>query len=333
MAKFSIILPVRNGGAYVKECIQSILSQTVPDFHLHILDNQSSDGTLEWVQSLNDSRIQIYPSDHPLTIEENWARIKTIPKNEFITLIGHDDKLYPTYLEEMDNLTKKHPDASLYQAHYLYIDSKGNPLRPCLPMDEVQYAHEFLACQMKRTMESTGTGYLMRGTDYDRLGGIPAHYPNLIFADYELWIKLTSIRYKATTVKECFAYRIHESTSRTTRGEAYVKAFEMYVNFLLTIKDNDGFRQVINRYGKDFLLYYCQSLSHRLLRMPRKERELSVKEFIDRCRNYGRMLIPGQNIEPLSKPLTKIAQQLDYNSVGRQVFALYQKVKKRSPGS
>jgi glycosyltransferase involved in cell wall biosynthesis len=327
-ARFSIILPVRNGGNYAKECVQSILSQTVSDFTLHILDNQSTDDTLEWIRSLDDPRIEIYPSHRSLTIEENWARIKDIPKNEFITLIGHDDKLYPFYLEEMSNLIKKHPNASLYQAHYQYIDSRGDSLRPSLPMDEVQFSHEFLACHMKRTMDSTGTGYLMRSRDYDMLGGIPL-YPNLIFADYELWIRLSSISYKATTVRECFAYRIHESVSKTTRGEEYIRAFERYTDFLLTLKEKDGFKEVIGRYGKDFLLYYCQSLSHRLLRMPRNTRTLSVKQFIDRCSDYAGKLIPGQPFTPLSKPLTKIALQLDYNFFGRQVFALYQKIKRR----
>jgi glycosyltransferase involved in cell wall biosynthesis len=48
--KFSIILPVKNGGEYVKECVQSILAQSCPDFNLHILENCSTDGTAEWLQ-------------------------------------------------------------------------------------------------------------------------------------------------------------------------------------------------------------------------------------------------------------------------------------------
>jgi glycosyltransferase involved in cell wall biosynthesis len=329
MARFSIILPVRNGGEYVKECVHSILSQTLSDFNLIILDNQSTDGTLDWIKSLSDKRIEFYPSDRPLTIEENWGRIKTIPKNEFITLIGHDDKLYSHYLQEMNDLIKKHPQASLYQAHYTYIDSKGSSLRPCLPMDEVQHAYEFLACQMTQTIESTGTGYMMRSKDYDDIGGMSADFSNLIFADYQLWIRLTTLGYKATTLKESFAYRIHENTSKVTGGEDYINAFEKYIYFLDTLKNEEGFKEVIERYGKEFLLQYCQALSHRLLRMPRSKRSLTVKQFVQNCRDYARMLIPKQDFNPLSKPLTKVAQQLDYNMFGRQMFAVYQKIKKR----
>jgi len=45
--RFSIILPVRNGGEYVKQCINSILSQTVSDFDFLILDNCSIDDSTE----------------------------------------------------------------------------------------------------------------------------------------------------------------------------------------------------------------------------------------------------------------------------------------------
>src|SRR5579872_3781791 len=95
VAKYSIILPVRNGGHYVKACVGSILAQTFVDFELLVLDNCSTDGTTEWLSTLKDPRIMIFPAEKPLTIEENWGRITRIPKKEFITLIGHDDILYP----------------------------------------------------------------------------------------------------------------------------------------------------------------------------------------------------------------------------------------------
>src|SRR5258708_30414372 len=148
MQKFSIILPIKNGGVYVKECVKSILSQTLQDFNLIVLDNCSSDGTLEWLQSLNDNRVVIHESAKALSIEQNWARIKSIAKNEFIILIGHDDILDRNYLEIMENLIQRHPSAGLYQTHFQYIGSNGEILRNCRPMDEKQHAHEFLSAYM-----------------------------------------------------------------------------------------------------------------------------------------------------------------------------------------
>src|SRR4051812_38410138 len=162
MYSYSVILPVRNGGEFVKECVHSILQQVYTNFNLVVLDNNSTDGTSEWISSLNDKRIVIYRSDRDLSIEENWGRIKDVPKKEFMTMIGHDDLLYPNYLQEMDALITKHPQATLYQTHFTYINETGALIRSCLPMDEVQYGHEFLAFQFTKILESTGTGYLMR---------------------------------------------------------------------------------------------------------------------------------------------------------------------------
>lgn len=326
MAKYSIILPVRNGGNYVKECVQSILSQTITDFNLHILDNCSTDGTTEWVQTIKDDRIKVLLAERPLSIEENWGRIITIPKNEFLTVIGHDDLLDPGYLMIMEQLINEHPDASLYQAHYRYIDGAGKFKRHCKPMDKVQYAHEFIAHHFLHIMDSMGTGYMMRAADYDQVGGMPS-YPNLIFADYELWVRLTVKNYKATAFTESFSYREHDSLSKTTDGVKYQEAFGKYVMFLHSLMNDYGkIKETIDRYGHTFLLYYCQSLSHRILKTPVKTRKLKVKEFINQCVYYAQKLIPGQPFEPRKVFKIKIAEQFDSSAAGRSLFKLYKAI-------
>ncbi len=326
MQKYSIILPVKNGGNLIKECVQSILIQTVQDFNLIILDNCSIDGTLQWLKSLNNDKIIIHESEKPLSIEENWNRIKDITKNEFITLIGHDDILETNYLEVMDALIKKHPNASLYQAHYQYVDENGKFLRNCLPMDEVQFADEFLGSFMCRTIDSTGTGYLMRSKDYDSLGGIDSSFPNLIFADYALWTDITLISYKATSSSVTFKYRIHNSVSKITNGEKYQQAFEKLLDFIIYHLSNDKIKVVTEKYGNRMLMYQCESLSHRILKTPWDQRKITVGDFIKHCIEYSQLLIPGQVFEPLKKFRIKIAQILDSSFITRNLFMIFKKL-------
>ncbi|MBK8710310.1 MAG: hypothetical protein IPL97_00260 [Niastella sp.] len=49
----------------------------------------------------------------------------------------------------------------------------------------------FLKAEFLQTMDSMGTGYMMRSNDFDMLHGLSIAYPNLIFADYQLWVQLT----------------------------------------------------------------------------------------------------------------------------------------------
>jgi glycosyltransferase involved in cell wall biosynthesis len=328
LKKFSIILPVRNGGEYVKECIGSILAQSLSDFNIIVLDSLSTDGTPEWIESLQNDNITIYRTNQSLTIEQNWSRIKDVPKNEFMTMIGHDDVLDPSYLEEISNLIARHPDASLYQTHFRYIDENGAFLRTCIPMHEKQFAHEFLASQMKKKIDSTGTGYMMRSKDFDQLGGMPGHYPNLIFADFHLWINLMLLGYKVTSQKECFSYRIHKSLSRTTNGMIYQAAFMHYIQFLTTLSDIDkNIKEVICKHGNEFLLYYCKAMSHRLLKTPIDQRTISVSDFIQTCRQIAGSFIPGQHFEPDSKLAIRAAELIDQLPFLRRVFFYFRGIK------
>src|ERR1035437_9572714 len=55
----SIVLPVYNGEKYLKEAIRSVLKQSFPDFELIILNDGSTDNSLEIIKSFDDSRIKV----------------------------------------------------------------------------------------------------------------------------------------------------------------------------------------------------------------------------------------------------------------------------------
>ena len=328
MKKFSIILPVKNGGEYVKECVKSILSQTLNDFNLLVLDNCSSDGTLHWIESLNDNRIFIYPSANPLTIEENWGRILHVTKNEYITLIGHDDILKPHYLKVMDDLLNKFPDATLYQTNFAFINSKGKIIRRCKPMKDVENGPDFLHSILQNKIDIVGTGFLMRSKDYNALGGIPTSYPNLLFADFELWLNLTAKSYKATSALEGFYFRLHQSTTSVSSDIKYQFAFEKFIYFLEKLKQQGAaYQKVISKNADKFIMFYCKSLSHRILRTPKRKRDnLSVNSVLQKGKEYSTRLSSNKNFNPLSNNTILLAKVLDSTLITRNIFLLFKKI-------
>jgi glycosyltransferase involved in cell wall biosynthesis len=330
MLKFSIILPVKNGGEYFKECVNSILSQTVPDFNLVILENCSNDGSPQWIRSLGDPRITMIEAEHSLSIEENWARITSLKKNEFITLIGHDDLLDNNYLEVMNALIQEHPGATLYQAHFRLIDSKGKFIRSCKPMEAKQEDHEFLSSVLQNQFDLFGTGFMLRSADYDAAGGIP-DYPNLLFADFELWMEVTKKGYKATAEKECFSYRIHQSTTKTSSDLKMHAAFKRFITYLQKIRQRDNrINAVIQEQFLTFLNAYTKGLSHRLIRSPLTDRNgLSVKKFIDETHQYATLLVPGKPYHPEKDLSIKLASFIDSNSFTGKLFRFWKKIYSR----
>ena len=71
--KFSILLPTRNGGRYLANCINSVLGQSYEDLELIIFDNANTDATPDIIASFsNDPRIKAFRTDKPVSVIENW---------------------------------------------------------------------------------------------------------------------------------------------------------------------------------------------------------------------------------------------------------------------
>lgn len=331
MKKYSIILPVRNGGEYIKECINSILSQTLHNFNLIVLENFSTDGTQEWIESLNDNRIIIIPAKKPLSMEENWGRAALIQRNEFMTMIGADDVLYPDYLQTIDDLINKHPAASLYQTHFRFINEEGKTIRDCQPMKEVETAAQFLESICLNKISIMGTGFMMRSNDYNIVGGIP-NYPSLLFADFELWIELTRINYKATAAATCFAYRVHtNSTTASSSYTNYAAGFDRLMVYFQQLKAKDtAIAKFIDNNWITFINYYCKGSAHKLLRTPLNKRGgMSVADVLNKYKVYAQNIIPGKKYNPTATFSIRLARFIDSNIISRQLFFLFKKVYKK----
>jgi glycosyltransferase involved in cell wall biosynthesis len=260
-SRFMIIIPAYNGGEYFKECVRSVLAQTFANFELVVLDDCSTDGTIDWLRAQNDKRIHIYASPERLGIVGNWARAADIPKAPFMTILGQDDVLHSNYLQVMHDLIERHADAGLYHAHFRFIDEKGGFLRACRPLPERESAAEYLTALFTNQRDTYGSGYLWRSETYDALGGI-LHFEKLLFADDALWLSLMSGSYKATASEECFSCRIHlGSTSGSATWQSWMAAMKEYVPFLEGLAKRDPqLSKALAAHRDEYFLYWCRSL-------------------------------------------------------------------------
>jgi hypothetical protein len=194
-------------------------------------------------------------------------------------------------------------------------------------MLEVERAGAFLKSVFTNNFDVFGTGFMMRSKDYDAVGGIPL-YPNLLFADFELWTQLTRLSYKATSAQEGFSYRLHQSTTRVSPDLKMHEAFSKFIYYLDKIKNEDPkLDEVIRQNGLRFISVYCKGLSHRLLRTPLSKRQnLNVQSFIRKCKEYADLLVPGNTFNPDSIPAIKMARVIDSNAITRNLFLWFKKL-------
>jgi len=101
--KISVCIPTYNGEEYIAECLDSILVQTYDNFEILIIDDDSSDSTLEIAHSyaIKDKRIRIIKNKVNLGLVGNWNHCIKLSKGEWIKFVFHDDLIEPNCLERM----------------------------------------------------------------------------------------------------------------------------------------------------------------------------------------------------------------------------------------
>ena len=328
---YSIIIPTYNSERWIKDCVNSVLSQTFTGFNIIVLDSGSTDGTLDWLRSLEDDRISIYPTEKRLSITGNWARITGIPKNEFMTILGHDDILYPGYLARIEQLRLAHPGAALYQTHFHFIDERGAVIRPCTPMPGTLTAPALLERMMRNEIVIVATGFMIRSAGYDALGGIPL-YPNLLYADISLWINAIKNSYLAIAAENCFAFRFHMNNTSKTAEESRLTAFEQLTGFLVTLKQEGGeFGTVIEKQARSFLKSYVTGACNKLIYISKDKRHaLTMDKIIASSKKCASLLMPGEDFEPSKFAAVRLAKLIDAIPLLRRLFLLYKSFGKRT---
>lgn len=328
---YSIIIPTYNSDRWIQGCINSVLSQTCKEFNIIILDSGSTDGTVSWLRSLNDERIVIHTTGKRLGIVENWARITAIAKNEFITILGHDDILFPNYLENIELLRKQHPDASLYLTHFTLIDGNGKKIRQCKPMMQKYLPPDFLSTVLENAIDLTATGFVMRSALYDAGGGIPP-YDQLLYADIELWMKMIDHGYLAVSPDECFSFRFHSGNTSKTFDKARLRGFEKLCHFLAGFaKDKPAYMPVLKKHALSFLKNYTVGTCNKLLYIPQKNRNgITMDDVLHAAQKDAALLLPGYEFRPEKLKEIKAARLIDRIPVLKKLFLFYKSFSQRT---
>jgi glycosyltransferase involved in cell wall biosynthesis len=111
--RFSVLLPTRNGGPFIENCIRSILEQDHSNFELVISDNANTDATPDVLRRVaSDPRVRILRQDRVLPVAENWSATLNAASGDYILMMGDDDYLLPGGLTRLDRALIQHGDPS-----------------------------------------------------------------------------------------------------------------------------------------------------------------------------------------------------------------------------
>lgn len=125
MAFFTVIIPLYNKENYIEKTLNSVLNQDFNDFEILIVDDCSTDNSLNKLYNFSDSRIKIIKNNknQGLSATRNIG-IKNA-KSDYITFIDADDLWKPYFLNEISQLINLFPEAKIFGTNYEEITSKG----------------------------------------------------------------------------------------------------------------------------------------------------------------------------------------------------------------
>jgi len=123
-----ICIPTYNAAATIRETLESILAQTYSNLVVHIVDNASTDKTLEIARSMADPRIQVHSHESNIGAEGNFTRCIQMAAGAY-TAIFHADDLYgPDMVAKQVAFLESHPGAGVVFTEADMIDEDGQKI-------------------------------------------------------------------------------------------------------------------------------------------------------------------------------------------------------------
>lgn len=234
MPRITVLMTVYNGEAYLKECLSSVLDQTYKGFEFLIINDCSTDSSLDIIKSYKDKRM------HVIENHKNIGQVKSLniglehSRGEYIARIDQDDLMMENRLERQLDFLNKRPEVAVVGTWGEVIDEKGFTLgKSRLPVRNEEIVGSVLFC-----------GYFLMHPSAmfrkDLVVSVGKYNESLSYSeDFDLWTRLLLKGYRLANIPEFLVkFRHHKkSSSKQFAEERLSNARKAVLNF---IKHIDG---------------------------------------------------------------------------------------------
>lgn len=222
----SIAIPAYKD-TYLRECLDSILSQTYPNFEIVVLNDASPYDIDSIVGSCSDERIRYFKNDvncGAVDIVKTWNKCLDLAKGDYFICMGDDDVLKPWCLEEYVGLIGKYPGLGVYHAWTEIIDENSQFLNLTAARCEFESVYSFIWHRWNGRAQQFVGDFLYDTARLRSNGGF--YYLPLAWGSDDITaIMAAKENGIANTQRPCFCYRMNPATiSNTSSAEVKMKA-------------------------------------------------------------------------------------------------------------
>lgn len=178
----SVLMTAFNREPYIGYAIESVLSSTYSHFELIVVDDGSSDNTVEVARTYaeRDPRVRVYVNEKNLGDYPNRNKAASYAQGKYIKYLDSDDLMYPHTLYVMVSAMERFPEAGFGLTS---IPASDRPFPICLSPREAYLEHFYGFGHFDR---APGSG-IIRKDIFDRVGGFTG---KRMIGDQELWFIL-----------------------------------------------------------------------------------------------------------------------------------------------
>lgn len=206
--KISVLMPVYNAMPYLKEAVNSILSQTMEDFEFVILDDASTDGSAQFLaeSAEQDGRIRLTLSNQRKGITPVLNRGVEQACGEYVARMDADDVSLPERFAIQVAFLDKNPDYAAVGGQVLTIDEDG------WPIGIAQWAQDPDEIGRRLLMGWDGLCHPAAMIRRSNLIAVGKYDPSMTCAqDKDLWLRLAEHGLLTNLPEVVLKYRVHPS--------------------------------------------------------------------------------------------------------------------------
>lgn len=183
-----IVLPFHNSEKFLLKTLNSLLSQTYSDFRLILINDNSSDNSLNIISSINDSRVNIIKNEGKGAVAAYNTGIKNAD-SEFIFIADHDDLFDSQLIEKEYKLLTNNIDISIVSSSYYVMNEIDEVIhKVTLPSKDANIREI-----MKYQCSINNSGSMIRKSVFEQYGGFDNHF--FPAHDYEFYIRIMDCIY------------------------------------------------------------------------------------------------------------------------------------------
>ena len=198
----TIVIPAYNHAKYLKQAIDSILNQDYPNIELIVLDDGSTDNTLDLLKSYGNLFVweRHENTGQANTLNKGWK----MAKGDILSYLSADDFLLPHAVRLSVESLLKNPDAVLSYGDFHLVDSESRVVRNVLAPD---YSYEDMVTNY---ICAPGPGVFFRRDAYLKTGGWDSNFRQS--PDFEYWLRLGLTGRFMHINNRLAAFRVHEES-------------------------------------------------------------------------------------------------------------------------